>query len=739
MVTVPTSAGAADVADLGVVLLHDYPGQVPLAGREQDLRVLSRLVARTPLVTLCGAGGTGKTRLLRALLPILTADYPGGVFLAELSELTQPDLVPARVAEALGTCEETGVPLADTLAEALSGRQAVLALDGCDQVAAACAALCDRLLPALPELRIIAASREPLRAAAETAWPVPPLPVPAPGAARAARAPAVALLAGAAGPGFVIDDDSIGAVAAISRVLAGLPLALELAGARLPRAGAGAACEALTARLAPDPDAAPQAVLAAVLGWTCDLLSPDAQVLLRRLSVFAGWSVEMAELVCADDTLPAAGIAALLDELADAALIAAGPPGPGAARSRMPGAIRDWAAAGLEQSGEAGAVRHRLRDYVTRLTGYVASISTGQVPAAWPVLPEVYFGSQPDAANIRAVLAWCAEHGDAETGLRICTSLQLTWMVRSAWAEGISWLDRLGQADGIPADVLGPALAVRGQLALDARDFPQAESCGQTALELCRAAGDTRYAASALDVLARTAVRAGRPADALRLSAEALDLTRAPGDRWTRSFALGSQAIALAALGRLAEATKWAQAGLVLMEEIDNKFVATIFRLALGNLAWAVGDLPAARRHYLAALPLAREYLGAPQTARCLAHLGRTALGLDDLGPAREYLAESLRLSLDCGSRSGTARALRAFAALVLAEGHPDRAVQLTAAVTALSEATGQPPPSPRRYLDAAAPLGTGEVSRLWAAGLRLTSRAAASLALQPPGTRPPG
>jgi tetratricopeptide (TPR) repeat protein len=461
-------------------------------------------------------------------------------------------------------------------------------------------------------------------------------------------------------------------------------------------------------------------------------------VLLRRLSVFTGWSLEMAERVCADDGLPAARVAGLLAALADAALIAPEPTAAGRARYSMPGAVRDYAAGRLAQAGEADVLRRRLRDYIAPLADYVATIGTAQVPATWMVLPEVFRSYDADAANFRAVLAWCLEHGDAETGLRICTALRLCWLVRGARVEGISWLDALRDAGGaaVPPSVLGPALAVRAQLALDGGDLGGAAAWGSASLELSRAAGDSRFSATALDVLARVALRAGQPQDALRYAGEALELTHAPSERWTRGFALGSRSTALAALGRLAESAEWAQAGLALMQELDNQWGAALFRLGLGDVARAVGDLHPARGHYLAALPFVRESMGAPETARCLAHLGRMALRQGDPGPAREYLAESLRLSLACGSRAGIVRALRGFAALALREGRTGRAVKLAGAITALCEAAGLRPPRPeriQRYLDAAADLGADEVSRLWAAGLELTSRTAADLALEPP------
>jgi tetratricopeptide (TPR) repeat protein len=410
----------------------------------------------------------------------------------------------------------------------------------------------------------------------------------------------------------------------------------------------------------------------------------------------------------------------------------------------LPGAIRDYGAARLAEAGEREKVHRRLRDYVLRLGEYMTSIGTARVPATWPVLQQVFRTCDAEIGNIRAVLAWCLERGDAEKGLRICTEVRLCWLVRGALAEGAGWLQPFldTRPAEVSASVRGPALVVRAQLALAAGDLERAGDWAGTGLAQCQQARDPRFTAAALDVLARTALASGRPQEALRRAAEAVEETRASDDWWNRGFALGSLASALAAMGCLAEARQWAETGLALMLEIDNQWGAAMFRLGLGDLARALGDPDTACGHYLAALPFVREAMTPSETTRCLARLGRIALKKGDFGQARAYLAGSLQLSLAAGSRTGIARGLLAFAALAVREDMPDRAVQLAAAATALCETAGlRPPPQAQaqRYLDAAAGLGSPETARLWAAGQKLTSREASRLALSPPPvtTRP--
>jgi predicted ATPase/tetratricopeptide (TPR) repeat protein len=738
-----------------------------LAERGEELADLRRLAQGAGMITLCGAPGIGKTWLLRRLIAGLAPAYPDGVFLVGLAELRQPGLLADRVASAVGVSQEPGVPPLDTLAEALRGRRLLLALDHCEHLSQACAGLVRRLLDSSPGLLIVATSRTALATAGEVTWPVPPLAVPPAVSGpptpltpeQAARYDSVRLFAGraaAAAPGFALSPANCAAVAQICRALGGLPLAIELAAAWLQVL----TVEQIAARLNGWPQlpagcdqAGPPAdgALRAALAGSHDLLSLGEQVLMRRLSVLAGWSLETAERVCADDGLPAAGIGGLLAGLAALGLIAAEPGAPGRGRYRMPEAIREYAAGRLAQAGEAVPLRRRLRDYALGVGGYFVSIGLARVPAPWAARTQLFRGYQTDADNVRSALGWCLDHGDVEAGLRLCTAFGTCWLVLSAFGEGAMWFGAFLSADqsGVPASVRGPALATGGYLA-SGDDEKRAESWAAEGLELCRADGNQLFASLALNLLARVALSAGHPGEALRRGTESLELARQCGDKWSEALALSTCSGAQAALGRLPEARDCTAAALALMLDMDQQWGAARAALGLGSLDRALGDLAAARDHYLAALALLRPIKGDPEIARCLRGLSRVALDQGDLPAARDYLEQGLELSRRTGSRAGISRSLRAFAALAVREGRPDRAVQLAAAVTALSpgaEARPRlaggprppagtallPPAQVQRLLDAAAGLGQPEVDRLWAAGLQLDTAAAADLARQPP------
>ncbi|HLX50027.1 MAG TPA: tetratricopeptide repeat protein [Streptosporangiaceae bacterium] len=725
-------------------------------GRERELGELPKVLRGTRALTLCGPGGIGKTRLAVRVLAGVAAEFPDGVWFVELADLRQPDLVTSRVAAVIGVAEEPGRPLADTLADALRSRRLLLVLDNCEHLIEACAQLARQLLAGSPVVRLLMTSREPLRVAGETIWQVPPLsvtPVGAdPVAAGTDQYEAVCLFAdraAASSPGFAVGLDNANAVSSICRALDGLPLAIELAAARVRALSVQEISARLSDRFelltAGDRSAPPrQQTLRAAIEWSHDLLTQAERVLFRRLSVFTGWSLEMAERVCAGDDIPAGDVFGLIAALVDKSLVVPEPAVLGQMRYRMLDTVREYGADCLAKAGESAGFWAALRDYVLQTAEHNLAIGMARVPASWPARVDVFRRYDVEAGNVSAALTWCLAQRDAEAGLRICAAISPCWIVLGSFAEGGEWLDSFLALDtrAVPDGVRGAATVVRAQLALSS-DPVLAESLAVDGLTLCRAAGEEFWTAAALNLLAEIALHTRRADEAGTRAAQALAVAQAAGDGWNEGYALGTQAAVTARAGRFREARELAGASVAVMQRIDQQWGAARALLGLGDLARLRGRPGEAHGHYIEALPILQEIGGRPEIARCLAGLGRVALDLGAAGLARQHLAASLRLSQAIGSRIGMARGLEAFAALAVHENRPELAVQLTAATTALRETAGLsalPGARAERYLGPARRLGEPAVARLWARGLTLTSEAAIALALDaPPPEMPTG
>jgi predicted ATPase/DNA-binding NarL/FixJ family response regulator len=709
-------------------------------GREHELDELRKLVCSTRMVTLTGPGGIGKTRLALHALTLTAADFADGVCYVELADVTSPDLVVARVASVVGVTEEENRPLLHTLTDALRPRSLVLALDNCEHLIEACARLCQRLLASAPDLRLLATSREPLRVAGETVWQVPPLAV---GSADGSASEAVRLFAeraAATAPGFALTPANADDVAAICRSLDGIPLAIELAAARVR----ALSVEQIRMRVADrfgllttgDRAAAPrQQTLRAAIDWSHDLLTKREQALLRRLSVFAGWSLEMAEQVCTDDLVPAAAILDTVAALVDKSLVVREPESLGQARFRMLDTIREYAAENLTSAGEATEIQHRFRDHTLAVVERNFAVGMALVPAPWQDRVDVFRRYDVDAGNVWLVLGECLAEGDVATGLRICTAIRPCMLVRGEFALGCEWLDAflaLPEAADVAPGIRGQALIGRAQLTLPAEPA-DAEPSARSGLDLCRAAGDLFWTAAGLNLLSEIAIHTGRPDEAETLSREAATTAEANGDGWNTGWSLGIRSAIAAVRGNMPEAAQLASASIDVMRAINHQWGAARAQLSLGDLARLRGDLDGAQRMYADALGYLREISARPEIARCLSGLGRIALELGDAEAARKYLAESLRLCRDIGTHIGMARGIESWAALASHEGDAEGAVMLAAAAGALRATTGLPPvPRARtdRYLAAADHLDDGATALLWARGLALSPEAAIELAL---------
>ncbi len=353
----------------------------------------------TRLLTLVGAGGIGKTRLSLQVAADLLDEYPDGVWFVELAPLTDAHLVPQAVASALGVKEETGRPVTEALVEHVVDRQLLLVLDNCEHLVEACATLADRLLRAGPRLRILTSSRQPLRVSGEATFQVPALGVPAPQDRIAAdampRYPAVQLFvdrATSARPAFRLTDHNAGAVAAICRHLDGIPLAIELAAARMRALSVENIADRLSDRFhlltGGNRTALPrQQTLRALIDWSHDLLDEQERVLFRRLAVFAGgWTLDAAEAVGAGDGLRQDDVLDRLTDLVDKSLVTLDPE---AGRYELLETIRQYAEERLDAAGEGGPVRTR------HLAHYLAMAEAAKTKLVGPGTGRVAGAARP--------------------------------------------------------------------------------------------------------------------------------------------------------------------------------------------------------------------------------------------------------------------------------------------------------------------------------------------------------
>jgi predicted ATPase/DNA-binding CsgD family transcriptional regulator/Tfp pilus assembly protein PilF len=729
-------------------------------GRERDLGDLSLLLSNIRALTLCGPGGIGKSRLATRLGWQLADEFPDGVWFVELADHGDPVHAVRRVADVLGISEEPHRPVAATLVDALAGRELLLILDTCEHVVEAIADLVRDLVAGCPLIRLVATSREPLRVRGETVWRVPPLSLPGPGrpgpvplsagSAEAADAAAVAAQheaiqlfvdrAAALRPGFALTTGNYSAIVQLCRTLDGVPLAIELAAARIR----ALSVEQIAARLddrfrllaSGDRTAPPrQQTLQAAVDWSFDLLTKDEQVLLRRLSVFASWSLDMAEQVCADDRIAVEQVLDLLAALIDKSLVALEDELAGQARYHLLDTIRDYASAQLAAAGEQAEFRRRHRDYLLRLVEDVVGQAFVRDVIPWPEQVTLYHQAAAEQANLRAALSWCVDDAEAEKGLRLCSALRSPWVVQGDVTEGLRWFGRFLTMPGrVPAGVRARALMLAAELAFEHQDYLQASQRAATAVAMSTAYRAT-CPAGALRILALVALRAGRVDEALAQANAAVAAAREYADEWEVGLALSAEATILARSGQLASAQESFEAALSLLTGNNGWGVAhTLY--GLGGLARARGDNTAAIRHFSSAIELFKQIGARTEIARCLAGIGWVCMASLDLPTATASLTESLELCMATGQRLGIARGLEAFAALAVVQRDDVTAVRLEGASEVLREAVDPArSASARGRLDALLSaahqrLGPARTASLQAEGRRLSMHEAVRYAL---------
>jgi predicted ATPase/DNA-binding CsgD family transcriptional regulator len=735
--------------------LHNLPvPRTRLIGRERDAAAVRQVLLSVDgrLVTLTGTGGCGKTRLALAVAADLLISFVNGVWLVELAPLADPILIPQVVATALGIREQPTRSILDTLVAQLKTRQLLIVLDNCEHLVDACAQLADVMLGGCPDVRLLATSREPLGTQGELTWRVPSLAFPnlhkGPALGELAGSPAVQFFvdrAQAVQPAFMLTADNAPTVGQICQRLDGLPLAIELAAARLRGLGVEQILERLDtsirllvggSRTAPDR----QQTLKATLDWSRALLTLQEQVAFRRLAVFAGgWSMEAAETVCAGGEVEGAAVVDLMSRLVEKSLVLM-EERDGRARYRLLEPVRQYAMEQLQASGELAAVQERHVAYF---------LEFAEEWAGWAHRDRAVQLLKLEQDNQRAALRWCVDHSAADTGLRIARGWMFLW--GAGWSknqEASAWLRQLLALPGAeqPTVASAAALGCSGNLAMLRGDLAAARVFHVQGLATARAVGDAHQLFSNLMDIGIGAEASGDHANARRHIQEAVVTARTAGLRVCEAIGLSFLGVLAEEQSNFEEARALAEEGWGLARAEGEQGWAGSALGILGGAALGLGELANARRLLEEGLALDRQTENESwMMGRTLDRLGWLALTQGQHAEAQARFAESLTRFQDLGEVMPIADSLEGLAALAAARGEHERALRLVGAATAVRERVGAPLHPIRRtrrdrWLDPLRQVvGEPTVEQAWASGQALTLDQAVTLALEETEPAPPG
>ena len=681
-----------------------YPNNLPrqltsFIGRENEIAAVEALLARARLLTLIGSGGCGKTRLSLQVAANTFEQFPDGAWFLELAPLTEPGLLLQAVASAFAVKEEPGKPLERTLTEHLRNKRLLLLVDNCEHLLDACATVVDLLLRQCPGLKILASSRQALGTAGEQTYRVPSLSLPERSVAytpqNLLQFESVQLFVDRAllvRADFELTQDNAAAVNSLCWHLDGIPLAIELAAARLGLLSVAEIDRKLDHRFrlltGGSRTALPRhQTLLSLIDWSYNLLNESEKLLLQRLSVFAGgWTLEAAEAVCTGGDVADWEVLDLLTQLCDKSLVVVEQMEQ-YSRFRLLETVRQYAREKREQSADDASIRTRHSRYFLAL----AEEAESKLNAAEQRVSLRRLESEHE--NLLASLDWSLAAAGAHDVLRLCGALGDFWMMQGRLSEGREWCERvfLKTAPQAPTPERAKALNAAGALALYQGDFAAARDLHETALAIAQQLGDQQGITAALSGMGLLALSLGDFSAAQTRNEASLAVAQQIGERRSVATALGNLGAVALSQGDYPTAKALLDRSLSYAREMGDRWNAALILYRLGLVACFSGERPAARTLLEESLAIRREFSDRGGAARALSGLGMVAYDQGDFTGSLALYRESLSIQRTLSDRSVIAVSMEGLAEAIAALGDLLRAARIWGAMEQLRVDIGSP------------------------------------------------